>query len=418
MHRFATELRVSARSVSDNLYLRRLAGALMLVEVSAPVYYTACGVWAFRSGGSMLAALVGIVALVPAALVAPVAAVVADRARRERVMAASLVARAALLGALAAGIALDAAWVVLVCACLASICARVFYPAVAASLPGVTRSREELVSANAVVSGTEHVGSVVGPALAGAALVLMAPALVCVAAATGTLAAALAVARMDGPHAAGEAEEGAPTGRFRELTAGFACLAADSRTRARRGPRRPLRSSRRTRRGGDPACPRRSSGGHTRARRARGRARSGRHRGRRPGGRPRDDPCGGALSAFGGVLWSVPFIAVVLLGNPIAAAIGLAVAGVGNVLLDVAIYTHVQEASDGRVLARAVTSLQSLAVTAVGLGSLAAGIGLATLGTRPTLAGIGVVVMATVGGLVRREAHADRSPPRPAAAAR
>ena len=86
-------------------------------------------------------------------------------------MAISLASRAVFLALLAGGMALGSVWLVLVAACAASMCARVFYPALAASLPALTGSRQELVGANAVVSGTEHVGSVIGPALAGAALI-------------------------------------------------------------------------------------------------------------------------------------------------------------------------------------------------------------------------------------------------------
>ena len=65
MNGFASEIGRSVRTIGGNPRLRTLTGALVLAEVSAPVYYTAAGVWAFREGGAMLAAVLAIVALVP-----------------------------------------------------------------------------------------------------------------------------------------------------------------------------------------------------------------------------------------------------------------------------------------------------------------------------------------------------------------
>ncbi len=155
------------------------------------------------------------------------------RARLLHRLTASLASRGALLAVLSAGIALDSVAIVLASACLASMCARVFYPAVAASLPALARSREELVAANAAVSSIEHVGSVIGPALAGVALIAVSPAAVCMTAAIGTLGAALVVA---GPLVS-RAEQGEPpwgTGppsRRRELSAGFSSLFGPVSTR-------------------------------------------------------------------------------------------------------------------------------------------------------------------------------------------
>ena len=60
------------------------------------------------------------------------------------------------------------------------------------------------------------------------------------------------------------------------------------------------------------------------------------------------------------VLWALPLCAAVAVVNPVAAAVGLAIAGVGNVLLDVTVYTHVQETTDEVVLARTVAALQNI----------------------------------------------------------
>ena len=403
MNGFIGEIGRSVRTIRGNPGLRTLTGALVLAEVSAPVYYTAAGVWAFREGGAMLAAVLAIVALVPAAAVAPVAAVVTDRVRRERVMALSLASRAVFLALLAAGMALGSVWLVLAAACAASMCARVFYPALAASLPALTGSRQELVGANAVVSGTEHVGSVIGPALAGAALIAASPAVVCWCAAAVALLAAAAVARVQVPAVVRQAPDEAETiSRTRELTAGFTSLTKSGTTRAL-----VLTHVVHAVAIGVLSVAVIQLALHDLAIGAPG-------LGLLEGALAVGGIAGGAVAlgqaarhtAIGAVrlasvLWALPLCAAVAVANPVAAAVGLAIAGIGNVLLDVTVYTHVQETTDEPVLARTVAALQSIAVAAVGLGSLAAGITLPILGTAATLAAIGLLVPVTGAILLR-----------------
>ena len=231
MTAFVDNVRASAGALKGNTGLRRLSLTATIAELSAPVYYTAALVWAFGAGGAMLAAIFGIVAMLPAAAAAPFLAVVTDRSRKERVMAGSLAARGVLLLVLAAGVALESNWLVLVAAAAASICARTLYPALAALIPSLARSREELVAANALVSGIENVGLVAGPALAGAALVVVSPAAVCAAAALAALAAGAAALRIEAPAASVDGASDAKISVGGELVAGFATILADARTR-------------------------------------------------------------------------------------------------------------------------------------------------------------------------------------------
>ena len=132
MTAFIDNVRASAGALKGNTGLRRLSLTATIAELSAPVYYTAALVWAFGAGGAMLAAIFGIVAMLPAAVAAPFLAVVTDRSRKARVVAVSLAARGVLLLVLAAGVALRSNVLVLVAAAAASICARTLYPALAA----------------------------------------------------------------------------------------------------------------------------------------------------------------------------------------------------------------------------------------------------------------------------------------------
>ena len=422
MSGFRESLCASAASLRANAGLRRLMTAAAIAEVSAPVYYTASAVWAFREGGAMLAATLGVVAMVPAAVVAPFAAVVTDRARKERVIVVSLAARAAFLLLLAAGVAFDSTWLVLAAAALASMCARVLYPALAALLPSLARSRQELVSANALVSGIENVGCVVGPALAGVALIVVSPAAVCAAAALGTLAAAAAAIRIRTiPTPTADPESQAlpsASSPLREISAGFTSIASDPRTRSMVATHTVqafaigalgiavVQLAIDDLELGAPGLGMLESalavGGVAGGIVALGRAAN--HSAARS-------------IRLGAVLFAVPLCVAAALLNPAAALAGLAIAGVGNVLLDVAVYTHVQETTAEAVLARTVAALQSIAVAAVGLGSLAAGVALSLLGTAPTLAVLALSVPAAALTLIQPETTLATPPPTPTALA-
>ena len=367
MFGFLEGLRVSGRSLATNAGLRRLMAAAAIAEVSAPVYYTASAVWAFREGGAMLAATFGVVAMVPAAVVAPFAAVVTDRARKERVIVISLAARAGFLLLLAAGIAVGSTPLVLVAAALASMCARVLYPALAATLPALARSRQELVSANALVSGIENVGCVIGPALAGVALIVVSPAAVSATAALGTLAAAAAAIRIGSapvepadPCPLSDAPALSP---FREIAAGFASIAADTATRSLVATHAvhafafgalgitivqlAIDDLRLGAAGLGMLETALAVGGVAGGIVALGRAAN--HSVARS-------------IRLGAVLFAGPLCAAAILVSPAAALCGLALAGIGNVLLDVAVYTHVQETTVETVIARTIAALRSVAV--------------------------------------------------------
>ena len=389
MHAFFDSIRTSAAALRGNTGLRRLSLTAAIAELSAPVYYTAALVWAFGTGGAMLAAIYGIVAMLPAAFVAPFLAVVTDRSRKELVVVVSLVARGALLVVLTIGVAFECTLLVLAAATAASICARTLYPALAALLPSLARSRDELVTANALVGAIENVGLVVGPALAGIALVTISPAAVCLSAAVGTLAAAAAATRIRvaGIRNGGlDAEDGAGSSPARELAAGFAVIGAARGTRSIVAVHAVhwlglgalavvvVQLALEDLRLGSPGV------GMLEASLAVG----GLVGGVVVVGVAARHDCRAAIRR-GALLWAVALVGIAALTSPTVAFAGLAVLGLGNVLLDVSTYTHVQESTPEDVLARTIAALQSIAVGAVGIGNLAAGLALEALGTQPTL---------------------------------
>ncbi len=185
------------------------------------------GVVAFRDGGAAAVGLVTALRMVPAALLAPFAATVADAIRRERVLAGVGVIRAVALGAAAAVLALDgplAAVYGLVV--LATIVQTLFRPAHSALLPALCTSPQELTSANLVRGLLDSLATLTGP--------LAAAVLLGVSGAAGSFAACAAASLLAGllvvalPYEAPPRMRGAPIAARGALD-GVRAIAADRR---------------------------------------------------------------------------------------------------------------------------------------------------------------------------------------------
>jgi MFS family permease len=128
----------------------------------------AVGILAFHHGGAAAVGIVGVIRMLPAALLAPVAGVVVDRYRRERVLVGVGLVRAAALGGAALvvwllGSTLPAYALVAVAAAAHTL----YRPAHSALLPSICTTATELTSANVVRGLLDSLSALVGPALAG-----------------------------------------------------------------------------------------------------------------------------------------------------------------------------------------------------------------------------------------------------------
>jgi predicted MFS family arabinose efflux permease len=180
----------TVRVLLENGSLLRLLGALALSGISGWMYFVALQVFAYDAGREAAVGLVGVLALIPAGIAAPFASVLVDRYRRERVLLGSSLFRVVVLGAIAAIMVLDGpAPVVYALVVLASVAARLFYPAQAALLPSLARHPEELTAANSLTTGIQNVALLVGPAIGGALVAVTGPGAT-VAVAAGVLVAA------------------------------------------------------------------------------------------------------------------------------------------------------------------------------------------------------------------------------------
>jgi MFS family permease len=195
------ETRSSLTTVFGNAGLRRVNLAFAGSAIGDWAYATAIVVWAYGVGGVALVGIWGTIRLILLAVVTPFASVLVDRFPRKRVMVACDLTRFALVLLISALIAAHAPTLVIVslATCVALVSAP-FRPAVAALLPNLVESPEELTAANGTASTIESLAFFVGPALGGLLLTFASVPVVGVFDAVTFLWSALLVSRIRVPH--------------------------------------------------------------------------------------------------------------------------------------------------------------------------------------------------------------------------
>jgi MFS family permease len=195
--RLGESLRAFA-AVFANEDLRRVELAWSASVIGQWGYEVALAVFAYRAGGATAVGLVALVRLLPAAVVAPFAALLGDRYRRRRIMVAADLARVCAMGGAAAAVLAGApAAVVYALAVVTALTGTAFAPAQSALLPSLARSPEELTAANATSTTLESVGFFLGPALGGLLLAVTSVGTVFAATAALFLWSALVLGRVD-----------------------------------------------------------------------------------------------------------------------------------------------------------------------------------------------------------------------------
>jgi hypothetical protein len=135
--------------------------------------FTAASVYAYHAGGAGLVAILGLAKALPGALIVPLVTSGSDRVRRERLLIATVVPRALMIGGAAAAMTGggQAVLVVLLVALEGGLVSA-FRQVQAALLPWLARTPDELTSANAAASVVQAAAMVGGPAIAAALLAL------------------------------------------------------------------------------------------------------------------------------------------------------------------------------------------------------------------------------------------------------
>ena len=397
MRNLTAQLRESLGALRDvfrNPGLRRLQLAWIGSVTGDWAYAIALGVFAYEAGGATAVGLVALLRFLPSAVVAPFAAVLADRYSRQRVMlAADAIRAAALAGAATVALADGPAPVVYALAALVAVVSTAFQPAQAALIPTLARDPRELTAANVASSTIESVGSFLGPAIGGLLLAVTSPGVVFAATAGAFVWSALNVARI--PSTPTAREDVVEEALHREVLAGFRAIFAVPSLRLVVG----LYSAQTLVAGALNVLV------VVAALELLDLGRSG------PGLLNSAVGIGGLIGAaitlglvglrglgtafaFGLVLWGLPLVLFGAWPTTGAAILFLGLLGIGNTLVDVSGLTLLQRTAPPEVLGRVFGVLESLVVGTLGLGAIIAPLLISLFGVRWALVATGLLLPA------------------------
>jgi MFS family permease len=187
------------RSLVGNSALVRVVGGYVLFTLTQYSVWVAMLVYAYRHGGATVAGLVAVAQLVPAAVLAPIAAAVADRRSPVFLLAGGYLVQAAGMAATAVAVIAGVPLAAYAAAVVASAAVTTTRPAQSTVIPSVSVTPDQLTAANVVVSWVEAAGIVAAGLLVGALISVAGIASVFAVCAGLGLAAALLVARLRVP---------------------------------------------------------------------------------------------------------------------------------------------------------------------------------------------------------------------------
>jgi MFS family permease len=204
--------------------LASLAQGTWAVALTVALFQqTGSGGWAAAGAASRL---------LPYLLVSPVAGVLADRWGHRRTLYVTGVVRIALAAVLTAGVAVEAPPLLLVALAVAATAAGTpVYPTLAAFVPSAVPT-QDLAAASSLLTAVETGAWVLGPALGGALVAAVSPALAILAATTLLLLSQVALLRIPRvPRSVSNDEAPAPSPRIREeLADGIRTVVASATT--------------------------------------------------------------------------------------------------------------------------------------------------------------------------------------------
>ena len=155
------------RSLAANTALLRVLGGYALFILTEYSVWIAMLVYAYSRGGATIAGLVALAQLVPAAVLAPVAAAVADRRSPVVLLAGGYVVQAAAMAATAAAVIAGAPLAAYAAAVVASTAVTTTRPAQSTLIPSVAATPDQLTAANVAASWLEAAGIAMAGLLTG-----------------------------------------------------------------------------------------------------------------------------------------------------------------------------------------------------------------------------------------------------------
>jgi MFS family permease len=155
------------RALVGNRGLRRVAGGYALFILTEYSVWIAMLVYAYGRGGATIAGLVALAQLVPAALLAPVFAALADRRSPVVLLAGGYLVQAAAMGATAAAITGGVPLAAYAAAVVASTAVTATRPAQSTLIPSLAATPDQLTAANVVAGWVEAAGIAAAGSLTG-----------------------------------------------------------------------------------------------------------------------------------------------------------------------------------------------------------------------------------------------------------
>ena len=181
-------------SLAGNSALLRVLAAYLLFILTEYAVWIAMLVFAYNRGGTAVAGLVAVAQLAPAAVVAPVAASLADRRSPVVMLAGGYLAQVAGMAGTAAAIGAGAPLAAYAAAVVASTAVTATRPAQSALIPSLAATPDQLTAANVVAGWLEAAGAAAAGLLVGVLISLAGVGSVFAVCAGLGLAAALLVA--------------------------------------------------------------------------------------------------------------------------------------------------------------------------------------------------------------------------------
>jgi len=198
-------------SLAGNTALLRVLAAYLLFILTEYAVWIAMLVFAYNRGGTAVAGLVAVAQLAPAAVVAPVAASLADRRSPVVMLAGGYLAQVAGMAGTAVAIGAGAPLAAYAAAVFASTAVTTTRPAQSALIPSLAATPDQLTAANVVAGWLEAAGAAAAGLLVGVLISLAGVGSVFAVCAGLGLAAALLVAGLRAPSLAAQAEAEADT---------------------------------------------------------------------------------------------------------------------------------------------------------------------------------------------------------------
>jgi hypothetical protein len=218
------KVRETLAQVLANRSLRRLQLAWLIGIAAEKAFLVALLVYAYDVGGVLAVGVFTMLASLPAGLFGPVLSSVGESFAPARVLLGLHLGRAIVVAIVALAVSLDLGLGTIVAATIAEgILTRQHTAFTRALLPALARTPDELIAGNAVTSLGEAIGALIGPALAGAALVIGGPALGLAVPAVAYAVAAAIVLTLQVASVARAAAESI-SARLMEILGGFGAL--------------------------------------------------------------------------------------------------------------------------------------------------------------------------------------------------